>query len=105
MQTGKNIREPYRLFFYSFDCNEPEHVHLQPENKNSKYWLTLLDLGQKVRLAELQPQDDDLGEDLLALAHDCGQIKNPLPQFSIPLDLDLCPCRITVNTFCKKAPC
>jgi hypothetical protein len=39
MPTIKNVSGPYRLFFYSFDCNEPEHVHIQRENKFCKYWL------------------------------------------------------------------
>jgi hypothetical protein len=37
--TVKNISGPYRLFFYSFDCNEPEHVHVQKENMVCKFWL------------------------------------------------------------------
>ena len=24
----------------AFDCDEPEHVHVQRENKACKYWLT-----------------------------------------------------------------
>jgi hypothetical protein len=40
MPNVKNIPGPYRFFFYSFDCNEPEHVHVQRENKVRKYWLT-----------------------------------------------------------------
>jgi hypothetical protein len=31
MPTIKNIPGPYRFFFYSFDCNEPEHIHVQRE--------------------------------------------------------------------------
>lgn len=46
MPNVKNIPGPYRLFFYSFDCNEPEHVHVQRENKVCKYWLTPLALGR-----------------------------------------------------------
>jgi hypothetical protein len=30
---------PYRLFFYSFDCNEPRHVHVQRERRVCKFWL------------------------------------------------------------------
>jgi len=33
MPTVKNIPGPYRFFFFSFDCNEPEHVHVQRENQ------------------------------------------------------------------------
>lgn len=39
MPTVKNISGRYRFFFYSFDCNEPEHVHVQRENSVCKYWL------------------------------------------------------------------
>jgi hypothetical protein len=39
MPTVKNISGRYRFFFYSFDCNEPEHVHVQRENRVCKYWL------------------------------------------------------------------
>ena len=39
MPTVKNIPGPYRFFFYSFDCNEPEHVHVQRERMVCKYWL------------------------------------------------------------------
>ena len=28
MPTVKNIEGPYRVFFYSFDCHEPKHVHI-----------------------------------------------------------------------------
>jgi hypothetical protein len=31
MPTVKNIKGPYRVFFYSFDCHEPKHVHIQRE--------------------------------------------------------------------------
>lgn len=39
MPTIKNIAGPYRVFFYSFDCNEPQHVHVQRENRLCKFWL------------------------------------------------------------------
>src|SRR3972149_6502406 len=39
MPTIKNISGPYRLCFYSFDCNEPKHVHIQRERMVCKYWL------------------------------------------------------------------
>ena len=46
MPTVKNIPGPYRFFFYSFDCNEPEHVHVQRESKVCKYWLSPLALAR-----------------------------------------------------------
>jgi hypothetical protein len=39
MPTIKNIVGPYRLFFYSFDCNEQMHVHVQREKMICKFWL------------------------------------------------------------------
>lgn len=39
MPTIRGIAGPYRLFFVSFDCHEPKHVHVQRERKVCKYWL------------------------------------------------------------------
>jgi Domain of unknown function (DUF4160) len=39
MPTIRGISGPYRLFFYSFDCNEPEHVHIRRERNMCKFWL------------------------------------------------------------------
>jgi len=38
--TVKGIPGPYRFFFYSFDCNEPKHVHVRREWMVCKFWLT-----------------------------------------------------------------
>jgi hypothetical protein len=46
MPTVQGISGPYRFFFYSFDCNEPEHVHVQRENKVCKYWLSPVALSR-----------------------------------------------------------
>lgn len=40
MPTVKNIPGQYRFYFYSFDCNEPEHVHVQREKMICKFWLS-----------------------------------------------------------------
>ena len=40
MPTIGAIPGPYRLFFYSFDCNEPMHVHVQRDRQQAKFWLT-----------------------------------------------------------------
>lgn len=40
------IPGPYRLFFTSFDCNEPAHVHVERENKTCKFWLEPLGLAR-----------------------------------------------------------
>jgi hypothetical protein len=30
---------PYRFYFYSYDCGEPRHTHVDRENMSSKFWL------------------------------------------------------------------
>jgi len=37
--TIPGITGPYWFFFYSFDCNEPEHIHVRRERKVCKFWL------------------------------------------------------------------
>jgi hypothetical protein len=39
MPTVADIPGPYRFFFYSFDCNEPMHVHVQRERMLCKFWI------------------------------------------------------------------
>lgn len=46
MPTVKSIPGPYRLLFYSFDCNEPKHVHIQREKLICKFWLEPISLGK-----------------------------------------------------------
>lgn len=29
----------YWFFFYSFDCNEPMHVHVRRDRQHAKFWL------------------------------------------------------------------
>lgn len=45
MPTVKGIAGPYRLYFYSFDCHEPMHVHVQREHRICKFWLEPLALA------------------------------------------------------------
>jgi uncharacterized protein DUF4160 len=30
---------PYRFYFYSYDCAEPRHTHVDRENMSAKFWL------------------------------------------------------------------
>ncbi len=30
---------PYRFYFYSHDCGELRHMHVDRENKSAKFWL------------------------------------------------------------------
>ena len=39
MPTVKALTGRYRFFFFSFDCNEPPHVHVQRERMTCKFWL------------------------------------------------------------------
>ena len=39
MPTIKDIPGPYRFYFYSFDCNEPMHVHVGRDDTMCKFWL------------------------------------------------------------------
>lgn len=45
MPTIRNIAGPYRLFFFSFDCGEPKHVHIQRERKVCKFWMEPISLA------------------------------------------------------------
>ncbi len=45
MPRIRNIPGPYHIFFVSFDCAEPAHIHIVRENCEAKYWL------QPIRLA------------------------------------------------------
>ncbi len=40
------IRGPYRLFFTSFDCAEPPHVHVELDYKTCKFWLEPLQVAR-----------------------------------------------------------
>ena len=39
MPTIPEIPCPYRFYFYSFDCNEPVHVHARRDRATCKFWL------------------------------------------------------------------
>ncbi len=30
---------PYRFFFYSSDCGEPPHIHIERDENIAKFWL------------------------------------------------------------------
>ncbi|MBI4502963.1 MAG: DUF4160 domain-containing protein [Gemmatimonadetes bacterium] len=52
MPSIGGIPGPYRFSFYSFDCNEPPHVHVQRERAKCKFWLLPVALATNYRLAE-----------------------------------------------------
>jgi len=41
----RGISGPYRFFFYSFDCAEPMHVHVERDDATCKFWLRPLALA------------------------------------------------------------
>jgi len=45
MSKIKNVSGPYRFFFYSFDCNEPPHIHVKRERMTCKFWLEPIGLS------------------------------------------------------------
>jgi hypothetical protein len=51
MPTVKNISGPYRFFFYSFDCSEPMHVHVERDNRTCKFWLNPIALSKNNRFS------------------------------------------------------
>lgn len=38
MPTAKRVG-PYRIYFYSYDCDEPRHMHVDSEKFSAKFWL------------------------------------------------------------------
>jgi len=52
MPSIKELPGPYRLFFYSFDCDEPMHVHAQRERMVCKFWLEPVELGKNYRFSQ-----------------------------------------------------
>jgi len=46
MPSIKDVPGPYRIFFYSFDCNEPMHVHVQREKMVCKFWLEPVEIAR-----------------------------------------------------------
>lgn len=39
MPRISDIPGPYRFFFYSFDGDEPTHVHVRRDRQHAKFWL------------------------------------------------------------------
>lgn len=52
MPSIKGLPGAYRFFFYSFDCNEPMHVHVQRERMICKFWLEPVELARNYRFPE-----------------------------------------------------
>jgi hypothetical protein len=46
MPRIQGIPGPYRIFFTSFDCHEPPHVHVEREAKTCKFWIEPVGLAR-----------------------------------------------------------
>ena len=45
MPKISGIRGPYWFFFYSFDCDEPMHVHVRRDRQQATFWLAPIELA------------------------------------------------------------
>lgn len=64
---------PYRIYFYSYDCGEPRHMHIDRENRSAKFWLdpdvTLVE-NHGYRRKDLRDIERILHENLEALRNE-----------------------------------
>jgi len=48
----KDLPGPYWFYFYSFDCDEPRHVHVRRDRRSCKFWLEPIGLERNRGFAE-----------------------------------------------------
>ncbi len=75
MPTIKDISGPFRFFFYSFDCAEPMHVHVERDRATCKFWLEPVWLRDstgfgRAELRRLERLVDEHAVNLLGAWHD-----------------------------------
>lgn len=69
---------PYRFYFYSHDCDEPRHVHVDRESNSAKFWLEPIQLEVNYGFArqELRAIERIIEDNLEALKNEwnayCG---------------------------------
>jgi hypothetical protein len=51
MPTISGIPGPYRFFFYSLNCREPPHIHVERDGRTCKWWLARLELARNAGLS------------------------------------------------------
>ena len=64
---------PYRLYFYSYDCGEPRHMHVDRDAKSAKFWLdpdVLLATNHGFRRKELRDIERIIRQNLEILKHE-----------------------------------
>ena len=68
----------YRFFFYSVDCSEPPHIHVERGNVLAKFWINPIAIADAGRFRERQLNEirriiEDYHTELLAAwAEHCG---------------------------------
>jgi hypothetical protein len=68
-------RGPYRFFFYAGDRDEPEHVHVEREDRVAKFWLRPVRLQKsggfsRMEIARIEKMVADHQESLLEAWHE-----------------------------------
>lgn len=64
---------PYRVYFYSYDCAEPRHMHVDRGSLSAKFWLdpdVALEVNHGYSRRELRTIELLLGENLERLRHE-----------------------------------
>lgn len=79
MPTIPGIPGPYRLYFYSLDCNEPKHVHVRHDRSVCKFWLEPVSLSSSGGFSPSELNrvrtiiEDNLDRRLEAWDEHCGE--------------------------------
>ena len=79
MPTVHGIPGPYRFYFYSFDCSEPDHIHVQRDRMTCKFWLRPVSLASHSGFARHELNrikrliEDNLDRLLEAWDEHCGE--------------------------------
>ena len=58
------MRQPYRLYFYSHEPNEPPHVHVDRDDQSAKFWLDPVALARNLGFGPVElplPRSWNLG--------------------------------------------
>ncbi len=69
----------YRFYFYSYDCGEPRHMHIDRENLSAKFWLdpdVLLAENYGYRRKELRDIERITKENVEMLRHEWDSFCN-----------------------------
>ncbi|NUM45769.1 MAG: DUF4160 domain-containing protein [Anaerolineales bacterium] len=76
---------PYRFYFYSYDCAEPRHMHVDREDLSAKFWLdpevSLAD-NHGFNRKELRKIEHLMQENVEILRHEWDRFCNPDPNLT-----------------------